>query len=342
LPVRGTNFVAILLGVNDLKVLITGGAGFIGSHLCDSLINAGAEVIILDDFSSGQRENIAHLDGRVRLIEASVLDIARHREALTGVTRIYHLAALISGYDSLHEPEAYVDTNLVGLLRLIEVARTLPGVRIIFASSSTVYGNNLAPVCSETSEVNPLTMYALSKLTGEHTLRLYGELHGFDHVSLRLFNVYGPRQSPNHPYANVTCKFSYAAATGGGVQLYGDGEQSRDFVFVDDVVEALMLVSEPGSRHKIYNVGTGAAASIKTLLREVEKLAGSELEVKRHAAWANDIHWIRADVFRLEQEFGYRPRVTLADGLARTVEYFRRAQTATSGDALSRSGHATK
>jgi UDP-glucose 4-epimerase len=172
-------------------------------------------------------------------------------------------------------------------------------------------------------------MYALSKLTGEHTLRLYSELHGFDYVCLRLFNVYGPRQSPDHAYANVTCKFSYAAATGGGVRLYGDGEQSRDFVFVDDVVKALMLVSEPGSRHKIYNVGTGADASINTLLREAERLGGGKLAVEQHAAWANDIRVIRADVSRLEQEFGYRPEVKLADGLARTVEYFRGTQTAT-------------
>lgn len=322
-----------------MKVLVTGGAGFIGSHLCDRLIGGGTDVIVLDDFSSGARENIAHLGGRVRIIEDSLLNIAAHADALAGVTRIYHLAALISGYDSLNEPETYVDTNLVGMLRLIDVAKGLPGVRIMFASSSTVYGNNPAPVCSEASEANPLTMYALSKLTGEHTLRLYSELHGFDYVCLRLFNVYGPRQSPDHAYANVTCKFSYAAATGGSVRLYGDGEQSRDFVFVDDVVKAFMLVSEPGSRHKIYNVGTGADASIKTLLREAERIGGGALAVEQHAAWANDICVIRADVSRLEQEFGYRPEVKLTDGLARTVEFFRETQAVKhEPDAKQRSG----
>jgi len=304
------------------KTLVTGGAGFIGSHLCERLLAKGDEVIVLDNFSSGSRANLANLGDKLHIIEDSLLNVKAHETALSGVTRVYHLAALISGYDSLHDPEAYVDVNTVGLLRLIEVLRGLKDVRLIFASSSTVYGNNPNPPCSETDSPSPLTMYALSKYNGEHTLSIYQSLYEFDYVCLRLFNVYGPRQSPNHPYANVTCKFSHAAANGQSVLLYGDGEQSRDFVYVDDVVDALLLVSD-NSQHQLYNVGTGQDASINDLLREAGRAGGKPLEVERRGDWPNDIRAIRADISRIQEEFDFCPKVQLADGIDHTVQFFR-------------------
>jgi len=307
-----------------MKILVTGGAGFIGSHLCDRLVDEGHEVVVLDDFSSGSRANLANVADRIRILEGSILDIERHEETLRGVQRIYHLAALISGYDSLHEPERYHEVNIDGLLRLIKVASRLDRPRIIFASSSTVYGNDGNPVKREEDHAAPLSVYALTKYMGEHTLALFSQLHGFDWVALRLFNVYGPRQSPNHPYANVTCKFSHAAATGAGVRLYGDGLQTRDFVYVDDVVRALLAVGG-GSKQRIYNVGTGEDSSILRLLETVQSLAGGNMPVERHGPWPNDIRQIRADVSRLEQDLGLRPSVSLDDGLRRTVEWFRSA-----------------
>jgi UDP-glucose 4-epimerase len=195
--------------------------------------------------------------------------------------------------------------------------------RIVFASSSTVYGNQEGVALSETTPPQPLTVYALSKLTGENLLRIYGQLHGFSHCSLRLFNVYGPRQATDHAYANVTCKFSHAAANGLPVDLYGDGEQSRDFVYVADVVRAFMPVIGR-SEHSIYNVGTGKTARIKDLIAELGTIGGRSLEVRQQAAWPNDIRSIQADTGRFAAEFGFRPEVSLSDGLARTVEFFAR------------------
>ena len=307
------------------KVLVTGGAGFIGSHLCDQLIHYGHEVVVLDDLSSGHCSNIAQLEGRVTLIRDSVANLEAHVDALSGVTRIYHLAALISGYDSLRYPDDYLDTNLRGLLRIIEFGRCAPGIRIIFASSSTVYGNRPGKLCRESDHTTPVTVYALSKYAGEHLLSMYSSVYSFDYVSLRLFNVYGPRQSPDHPYANVTCKFSVAAACGDPIRLYGDGEQSRDFVFVDDVVRAFLLVFD-SSRERIYNVGTGVQTKITDLIAELERLTASRLSVSKLSPLPNDIRSIGADVKRLETEFGFRPTVNISEGLRRTVDWFRAQQ----------------
>jgi UDP-glucose 4-epimerase len=304
------------------KVLVTGGAGFIGSHLCDRLVARGDEVVVLDDFSSGHRDNLGHLAGQIKIIEDSVLRIGDHLQALAGVTRIYHLAALISGHDSLVQADDYLEINVTGLLRVIECARELPGPRIIYASSSTVYGNAGDIVRSESTLPAPITPYALSKLSGEHLLAMYAPVIGYEHVLLRLFNVYGPRQSPHHPYANVTCKFTHAAAHGLPVDLYGDGHQSRDFVYVSDVVEALQRAVEAPSG-TVYNVGTGSEATILSLLERCEKLAGETLEVRRQPPWENDIRRIRADISRIQTELGFEPQVSLDDGLARTMQYFR-------------------
>ncbi len=307
-----------------MKALLTGGAGFIGSHLCDRLVAQGHDVVIVDDFSLGRWENIGHLSGRIRVIEDSQLNIAAHRDALQGVSRVYHLGALISGQDSLSAPDAYLHANVIGLLRVLEVAGAVPGTRIVFASTSTVYGDHPEPLRSESSAIAPPTIYALSKHAAEHVLGIYRSRYGYSHVSLRLFNVYGPRQNPDHPYANVTCKFSAAAAGDGRVALYGDGEQSRDFVYVDDVVDAFMLVSEE-SRHAIYNVGSGVSTSINGLLEEVAGAAGRDLDVDARPPWPNDIRSARADISRLAGEFGFVARVPLAEGLGRTIDYFRGA-----------------
>lgn len=302
--------------------LVTGGAGFIGSHLTDALLANGHRVVALDNFVSGKRENITQVRGDLTVIEGDVRSIGRFADEIREVDAILHLAALISGYDSLETPEDYVDVNLGGLLRVIEFASERRVPRIVFASSSTVYGNQGASALNETTPPDPLTVYALTKLAGEHLLKLYGAMRGFSHCSLRLFNVYGPRQAPDHPYANVTCKFSHATANGLPVTLFGDGEQSRDFVYVDDVVRAFLAVLD-GSREAIYNVGTGQGARINDLIAALGAISGRPLEVERHPPWPNDIRSIRADTARFTGEFGFHPEVALSDGLARTVDFFR-------------------
>jgi UDP-glucose 4-epimerase len=236
---------------------------------------------------------------------------------------IVHLAALISGYESLESPADYFDVNVNGLLQVMQFAADRQVPRIVFASSSTVYGNRAGIDLAEDMLPAPLTAYALTKLTGEHLLRMYAPLRGFTHCSLRLFNVYGPRQAPDHPYANVTCKFAHAVATNMPVDLYGDGEQSRDFVYVADVVAAFLAVLE-GSGESLYNVGTGREARIKDLIAELSEIGGAPLRVHQRDPWPNDIRSIRADTSRFTAEFGFRPEVLLAQGLANTVEFFRR------------------
>lgn len=300
--------------------LVTGGAGFIGSHLVDALLAEGHRAIVLDNFVSGHRSNLARAEG-LTVIEGDVGEIGRLAQEIGELHGIIHLAALISGYDSLAAPDDYVDVNVEGLLRVIEFASTRRVPRIVFASSSTVYGNQEGIGLTESTPPQPLTVYALTKLAGEHLLRLYSAMHGFTHCSLRLFNVYGPRQAPDHPYANVTCKFSHAAANGLPVKLYGDGRQSRDFVYVADVVRAFLAVLER-SDQQMYNVGTGETARINDLIGELGGIAGRALEVEQCAPWPNDIRSIRADTSRFETEFGFRPQVPLSEGLRETVEFF--------------------
>lgn len=304
------------------RFLVTGGAGFIGSHICDALLAQGDAAVVLDDFRSGRHANLEHLRDKIDVIDADVRSVADHAERIGDVDAVIHLAALISGHDSLYEPDVYEAINIGGLLRLIDYVADRKIPRLIFASSSTVYGNNATEPLTERTLPNPLTVYAVTKLAGEHLLSLYARLHGFSHCSLRLFNVYGPRQAVDHPYANVTCKFSFAAATGTGVRRYGDGEQSRDFVYVSDVVRAFLAVLE-GSADSVYNVGTGSDSSINELLKSLERIAGAPLPLEQHPDWPNDIRRIRADISRIADEFGFRPKIGLDEGLAATVRSFR-------------------
>jgi UDP-glucose 4-epimerase len=298
--------------------LVTGGAGFIGSHLIDALLARGDEVVVLDNLCSGTRANLPQ---GVKLVTGDIREICELDDQIGHVDTIIHLAALISGYDSLHDPDDYDAVNIRGLLRVIEFAKRRSIGRIVFASSSTVYGNNREYLLSEEMLPAPLSVYALTKLAGEHLLNMYGKLHGFSHVSLRLFNVYGPRQAVDHPYANVTCKFSHAAAHGTPVKLFGDGTQSRDFVYVADVVNAFIAVLEE-SEQPVYNVGTGADNSIGELLRVLGEIRGTPLETEQCDPWPNDIQRIKADTGRIRDEFAFEARTSLRQGLQATVDYF--------------------
>jgi len=303
------------------RALITGGAGFIGGHLSQRLLELGMDVLIVDDLSWGRRERLKP-SPKVRFIEGSVLDLPRLVPDLAGVTHVFHLAALISAYESLEKPDVYFNVNINGLLRVLELCRGI-SPRLVFASTSGVYGNTAAPTKRELDLPSPATVYASTKLAGEHLLSMYRSRVGFDDVSLRFFNVYGPGQSPKHPYANVTCRFSRAAALGGEVELFGDGGQTRDFIYIDDVIDAVCRVAFAPVKERLYNVGTGQDASIAKLLESVQQLGGSGMTVQRREPWPNDIRHIRADISAIQRDFDFAPRVSLDEGLARTVEFFR-------------------
>jgi UDP-glucose 4-epimerase len=305
-------------------VLVTGGAGFIGSHVVDRLLARGDSVVVLDDFSTGRRENLPIGNPKLKVLEGSVHDVLRWQAELQHVTCVFHLAALISGFESQQTPDPYLHTNVTGLLRLFDLLRRLEKPRLVFASTSNVYGNSPERIRREGQLPSPATVYGLTKLIAEHLFDIYRQSVGFDDVSFRLFNVYGPRQNRDHPYANVACKFSWAAATGNSVVLYGDGEQTRDFVYVDDVVRALVGAMDRRTPRRIYNVGTGQDCSINQLLELAQSIAGTRLNVERRGEWPNDLRAIAADVSRFKEDFGFVPETPVREGLARTIEFFRR------------------
>lgn len=306
--------------------LITGGAGFIGTHLSRRLVSEGFEVTVLDDLSWGHREGVELIPG-VTMIQGSVLNLPAVLDGRTHFTHVIHLAALISAYESLELPEKYLENNVTGLLRVIELCEQLEHPRVVFASTSGIYGNGGGVEKFEDDAPAPTTVYASSKLSGEHLLSMYRDRRGFDDVSLRFFNVYGPGQGPDHPYANVTCRFSRAAALGESIELYGDGGQTRDFIYVQDVVEAIWLAATKPAEHRVYNVGTGADASITQLVHEVEQAAGRSVQVDRLPSWPNDIRHIRANIDRIRTDLGFEPKVGFQEGLAATIESFRRGET---------------
>jgi UDP-glucose 4-epimerase len=305
------------------RALVTGGAGFIGAHLVARLVERGLEVVAFDDLSWGNQSKLDGLKG-VTFVKGDIRQLPELSSKLGTFTHVFHLAALISAYQSLEEPDAYFDTNVNGLLRVLELCSKSPQPRLVFASTSGVYGNSDHSLKSEADLPRPTTVYAATKLAGEHLLAMYRARHGFDDVALRFFNVYGPGQSTKHPYANVTCRFSHAAAHGGTVQLFGDGSVTRDFIYIDDVVEAVLAVAFQTTARRVYNVGTGRAASIAELLAIVQRLAPKPLTVERHPAWPNDIQNICADVSLLESELGFRARVGFEQGLRQTIDYFAR------------------
>jgi UDP-glucose 4-epimerase len=307
------------------RVLVTGGAGFIGSHVVEKLLEAGHDVVVVDNLTSGARENLSRA-GRARLIVADILELPQLEKELSGVEVIYHFAALISSQDSLRNPEKYLETNVAGTTRVIQTAASVGARRILFASSSTVYGSSGETTKRESTLPAPITVYALSKLAGEHLLALYAPIHGFSHTSLRMFNVYGPRQSPNHPYANVTCKFAHAVSATREIDVYGDGEQSRDFVYVDDVARAFFALAS-GSKRPIYNLGSGTSRSINELIDVVERVGETRLVRRDQAPWPNDIRSIRADVDSLLHDHDLRATTSLDQGIAQTIRYFRELST---------------
>lgn len=305
--------------------VVTGGAGFIGSHIVRHLLAEGHPVRVVDDFSTGDRHNLAGLDGRVELVEGHLADPAVADAAAAGADIVFHLAALGSVPRSLQDPWRSHDANVNATIRLLESCRAAGVRRVVYSSSSSVYGDT--PTLPKVEDVEPLprSPYAVTKLAGEQYVLAYARAGLVEGVALRYFNVFGPRQSPVGAYAAVIPRIMAAARDGGTLEIYGDGEQTRDFTYVDNVVQANLLAAR-GDAARVSgwpcNVGTGGRISLLDLVELVRRVSGRPIAVEHRAPRAGDVRDSRAGLDRAGRVLGYAPLVTLEEGLRRTWEWF--------------------
>lgn len=311
--------------LQDVRVCVTGGAGFIGSHLVDALVAAGASVSVLDDLSTGREENLAAVRGRARLIEGSVLDAHARRQALERVDIVFHLAAYVSAPGSVREPMACHRVNTEGTLSLLESCRERGVRRVVFASSAAVYGDSEVSPKRESEPILPCSVYAQSKAAGEHLLRVWNRLHGLEAVSLRFFNVFGPRQLADSAYAAAIAAFASALLEGRPITIFGDGSQTRDFVPVANVVQCLMRAAAAGSGAadaRAYNVGMGRATAIREIASIMAGIAGRPFEPVWAPPRPGDVLHSCADICEARGRLGYEPRVTVERGLRDTLAWY--------------------
>ena len=305
-------------------VLVTGGAGFIGSHLVEALLRRGDQVRVFDNFSTGRRENVQHLHSDIELIEGDLRDFDAVRRAVAGVEVVFHQAALASVQRSVDDPMTTNAVNVTGTLHVLMAARDAGVRRVVFASSSSVYGDTPTLPKVETQAPQPLSPYAVSKLAGEQYCMAFSVVYGLPSIALRYFNVFGPRQDPHSEYAAVIPRFIDRMVRGLPPIIYGDGLQSRDFTYIENVVDANLAAADaPASCSTVFNVGAGERTSLLDLAAQINHVLGCRLTPEHHPPRAGDVRHSLASIEAIGQTLGYAPRITLAEGLARTIEWFR-------------------
>ena len=299
-----------------MRYLVTGGAGFIGSNTVDELVRRGHDVVVLDDLSTGKADNLAQLRSQIEVIQSSVTDLDTVRRACKGVDRVIHLAAQTSVPRSVKDP---IETNLInvdGTLNVLVAARDANVKRVVFASSCAIYGTASDLPIRESISIVPISPYGITKFVGEVYGRVFEQLYGLEFVPLRYFNVFGPRQDPGSPYSGVLSLFNAAVMKGTQPTVYGDGEQSRDFVYVGNVVEANLLASEakiaPGLA---FNIGTGRRSTLNETLELLGKITGRPAKAKYAPPREGDIRDSQADISLARNELGYSPRFGFEEGL---------------------------
>lgn len=303
--------------------LVTGGAGFIGSHLVESLVRQGRRVRVFDDFSTGLRDNLAHLKPAPEILEGDVADPATVARATEGVSVVFHLAALASVQRSVEAP---ADTHRVcatGTLNVLDAARRAGVRRVVYAASSSAYGIPAGEVQTELDPLQPLSPYAAAKLAGELYMQSFTTTYGLETVRLRFFNIFGPRQRADSPYSGVIALFAAALTEGRTPTVFGDGLQSRDFTFVSDVVQALTRAAEaPRANGQVYNIGTGRGITVLQLIDTLNRQLGTNITPRHASARAGDVRHSRADISRARRDLSYEPAVSFEDGLAQTLRWF--------------------
>jgi len=297
-------------------VLVTGGAGFVGSHIAAALTSDN-EVRVLDSLETGSRSNVPE---GATLIEGDIRDERTLAKATEDVNLIFHEAARISVQESIEAPMESHSVNATGTLAVLEQARS-HGARVVLASSAAIYGHPEQVPVAESDATTPMSPYGLQKLTLDHYARQYHDLYGLETVALRYFNIYGPRQGGGD-YSGVVSIFLDRALAGEEIPVHGDGEQTRDFVFIDDVVRANLEAARTDSVGRSYNIGTGDSITIRELAEQIVEVTGSSSDIVHTEGRSGDIRHSEADISRAESKLGYEPAVSLQDGLAETVEWF--------------------
>jgi UDP-glucose 4-epimerase len=311
------------------KIVITGGAGFIGSALARALVARGDDVSVLDNFSSGKRENLQDLAGSLTVVEGDILDAGLLDRVFAGAEVVFHEAAIPSVPRSLAAPVASHNANATGTLSVLEAARRCQVRRVVYAGSSSAYGEPPSLPVVEAMAPAPLSPYAVSKLAGEHYCRVYARVFGVQAVILRYFNVFGPRQDPTSQYAAVIPRFITAALDGLPVTVYGDGEQSRDFCFIDNVVAAnLGAADADGASGKVFNIACGSGTSLNRVLALLGEALGRQVSARHEPARAGDVRHSLADISQAKAVLGYTAAVDFPTGLRRTLAWFRRDRSA--------------
>jgi len=303
------------------NVVVTGGAGFIGSNLV-WVLSKDNDVTVIDNLSTGRYQNIAELvdSGKVRFVRGTIADADLVRRALKGVEYVFHEAAIPSVARSVNDPVGTNEANITGTLVLLSAARSSRVKRFVYASSSSVYGDTEVSPKNEGLPPNPMSPYALTKVTSEYYCKMFHELHGLSTVCLRYFNVYGPRQDPTSEYAAVIPRFISGVLSRKPLTVFGDGDQTRDFTFVEDIVRANVLAAESDAVGN-FNVAAGRAISVNDLARAVMSLAGHEVSIKYEPPNPGEIRHSLADISKASKEFGYSPKYSLEEGLKRTIDW---------------------
>ena len=305
--------------------LVTGGAGFIGSHLSEELVRRGETVRVADSLVTGNRSNLDHIPN-VEFVQGDLADIDFAKSVVQGCDYVLHQAAIPSVPRSVKDPITSNRANVDGTLNVLVAARDAGVRRLVFAGSSSAYGDTPTLPKDEDMPTNPLSPYALQKVVGEQYLQMFTKLYGLETVSIRYFNVFGPRQDPSSPYSGVISVFATALLENRSPKIYGDGEQTRDFTYVANVVDGVLRACEAtGASGQVINVATGGRISLNELFKEMKKIVGASVNPEYVEPRAGDVRDSQADIRKAKDILGYKPTVSFEDGLKRTIEWYRTA-----------------